>query len=224
MFRSLFIILISAIPVITSAQAAHDVGKYTPRQRDAGTDGYGYIESANAADIHKTVKYDKFKDVTFIHLEHPLNVIIGLGDLNRLLFDPSYHCGGDSSVCRPESIYLHFVAQGSEWRFIKSDRQLVLLLDGSRLPIGNLGWDGDTADSGYGITTYESMDISVPIKTFQRILTATVVEGELGHRTFTISSEHLKAMRSIYNFPPEIPRDPQRASPKRKSPPISSHP
>ena len=98
------------------------------------------------------------------------------------------------------------------------------MLDGQRLPVGQLDWDGSTVDSGYrdvGVRTFERMTIFLPTKVFETILTAKVIEGQLGLYTFTLAAEQLAAIKAVFSFPPEPIASPELTTPVKKPAPIS---
>src|SRR5215471_14067519 len=112
-----------------------------------GVGVYGYEETASANDIEKKFQYDKFHDATVVSLKHFLNLKIDSGDLNTLMLNVYYNCPGNTR-CRPKTVLLSFVAVSDGWRFLKGDKELILLLDAERLSLGHLDWDGDTGDGG----------------------------------------------------------------------------
>lgn len=173
-------------------------------QQEAAVDMYGYAESAKASDIKASITFDKFRDLTFVQLSHPLELHIAPGDLNVLMMQPSYSCSGNTSNCRPDDVTLEFTAVGEHWDFLKSDRQLTLLLDSKRLVVGKLNWSGEPRDSGLpdiGVQTWEQMSVTVPTATFEAILHAKTVEGELGFRSFSLGDEQLAALKRLFSFP-----------------------
>jgi len=158
------------------------------------------------------IEYDKVRDRTSIQLKDDYALDIKPGRLVSLKLNIYYHCSGQDSGCRPYTVLLGFVADGSGWVFQKSDRELILLLDNQRLPLGQLDWDGSTSESSSNGNTIEQMTVYVPTSTFERMLQAKVIEGQIGATTFKVDPRDWVAARELFKFPPEPPAQKQQGT------------
>lgn len=160
------------------------------------------------------IEYDKVRDRTNIQLKDEYALDIKPGRLASLKLNIYYHCSGQDSGCRPYTVLLSFVAYGSGRVFEKSNRELILLLDNQRLPLGQLDWDGSTSESSPNVNTIEQMTVYVPTSTFERMLRAKAIEGQIGSTTFKVDPRGWVATRELFKFPPEPPTQKQQGAMK----------
>lgn len=161
-------------------------------------------DKAVVKDKRLDIEYDKARDRTIIQLKDEYALDIKPGRLASLKLDIYYHCSGQDSGCRPYTVLLSFIAEGSGFVFEKSGRELTLLLDNQRLPLGQLDWDGST-ESSAKVNTTELMTVYVPTSTFERMLRAKAIEGQIGSTTFKVDPSAWVAMGELFKFPPEPP-------------------
>lgn len=171
-------------------------------------------DKAVVKDKRLDIEYDKVRNRTIIQLKDEYALEIKPGKLASLKLNIYYHCSGQDSGCRPYTVLLSFVAEAGGWVFEKSGRELILLLDNQRLPLGQLDWDGSTSESSSNGTTTEQMTVYVPTSTFERMLQAKVVEGQIGSTTFKVDPRDWAATRELFKFPPEPPSQKQQGTMK----------
>lgn len=170
-------------------------------------------EKAAVKDKRLDIEYDKARDRTIIQLKDEYALEIKPGRLASLKLNIYYHCSGQDSGCRPYTVLLSFIADGSGFVFEKSDRELILLVDNQRLPLGQLDWDG-SSESSPNVTTMEQMTVYVPTSTFERMLRGKVIEGQIGSTTFKVDPSDWVTTRELFKFPPEPPSQKQQGATK----------
>lgn len=166
-----------------------------------------------AKDKRLDIEYDKARNRTIIQLKDEYALEIKPGRLASLKLNIYYHCSGQDSGCRPYTVLLSFIADGSGFVFEKSDRELILLVDNQRLPLGQLDWDG-SSESSPNVTTIEQMTVYVPTSTFERMLRANMIEGQIGSTTFKVDPRDWVATKELFKFPPELPTQKQQGATK----------
>jgi hypothetical protein len=135
-------------------------------------------------------KYDRFKDQTQVQLE--TKRVMG-GFLEDIKMGASFFYKGQKAM--PEDIILVFRSSTQDWRFLReTDRELIALADGERLPLGTLDRDSQVLSGGRVI---EVMATDVPYEAFMTIVNAKKVEMKLGRYQFELKEEHLEALRDL---------------------------
>jgi len=177
---------------------------------DAGQSPDKIVPKDNKLDI----EYDKSRDRTNIQLRDDYALEIKPGSLASLKFNIYYHCSGQDAGCRPYTVLFSFVAGSSKWVFEKSNRELILLLDNQRVSLGQMDWDGSTSQDSSNANMIEQMTVYVPTSTFERVLRAKTVEGQIGSTTFKVDPSDLVGMRELFKFPPEPPDQKQQGTMK----------
>ena len=170
-------------------------------------------DKAAVTDKRLDIGYDKARGLTNIQLREEYALEIKPGRVASLKLNIYYHCPGQDSACRPYTVLLSFEANASGWVFEKSDRQLILLVDNQRLPMGQLDWDGSSPE-GSANATMEQMTVYAPTSTFERMLQAKVVEGQIGSTSFKIDPKDVAEMRELFKFPAEPPANGKQGSKK----------
>lgn len=158
------------------------------------------------------IEYDKARDRTIVQLRDEYALEIKPGRLASLKFNIYYHCSGQDSGCRPYAVLLSFIAEGSGFVFEKSSRELTLQVDNQRLPLGQLDWDGSASESSPNVTKIEQMTVYVPTSTFERMLRAKMIEGQIGSTTFKVDPKDWVAAGELFKFPPEPPTQKQQGA------------
>lgn len=103
-----------------------------------------------------------------------------------------YTCPGQGA-CVPAFVTLHIASTSSDWQYLVSSHLRLLLGGKVRIDLGELTHEG-TVGSGYVL---EQFFARVPLRTFQRIVRATEVEGQLGRTEFSLTTEQLAVLREL---------------------------
>jgi hypothetical protein len=140
-----------------------------------------------------SARYDKFKDrVSVVLPGQELLVDLRSGHLQMgvAFFSP-----GDT-VSNPEEVFLSFLYEGKEWRFLnEGERSLVFMLGDERVPLSITAHDSKVGENGYGVVR-ETMLASVTPKVAIRILEANA-EGQIGFTDFKLTESARFAYREF---------------------------
>jgi hypothetical protein len=135
------------------------------------------------------VDYDRFEDLTTIRIRPmPLDPSITDGISISALF-----AFNGQTPPRREPITLQIISASDQWRYLYN-RELILLVDGERMPMGMLARDFAVEQSGMFL---ESMSKIIPYDIFLRIANAKKVEGRIGRKEFEMTPDYLKAFRDL---------------------------
>jgi len=135
--------------------------------------------------------YDRFEDETHVRLESKR--VLG-GFMEDVKMGASFFYKGQK-LSTPEYFIFLFVSDTKGWRFLsETQRELIALADGERLPLGTLDRDSKVRSGGW---VSEIMVKEVPYETFLKIATAKEVEMKLGKYEFKLKEEHLEALRDL---------------------------
>jgi hypothetical protein len=141
------------------------------------------------------VSYDKFKNYTSATIDPMirLNVVSKDHDLRSLDFSAFYISPGER-LRPPVDVTLQFVVVSTNAWFRDHVRSLVLLVDGKRMDLGDLGWDRGDIISGM---TEEGLSLDLPLRKFIFMVNSKQVQGQLGGTEFVLSEENLEALRDL---------------------------
>ena len=150
--------------------------------------------TAPAADLD--VRYDKFKDMTFIATKDLK--ILGLDTVspkrrNQLTLNVSYSCRGNTQNCYPQAMEVLFSAKTSFWQYMNT-HGLIFIIDGKRMAVPKATWDGKVMAAD---DLREFVDCQMSAESILRMAAAREVEGQLGFTNFTVSQENLAALRLL---------------------------
>jgi hypothetical protein len=156
-------------------------------------------------------EYDKFKDVTSITLEpqllygrDPADTAVAaaiLSEATNLPLRANYDAliialrttVKSYPIREPEHIGLIILSISNRPRF-RHDQELILLIDGKRLRLGNM--DVVTSKE-YPDGTIETLTMLISYKTFVQIASGDKVEGKIGPQEFLISETLSKQIREF---------------------------
>lgn len=133
-------------------------------------------------------KYDQFKDETSVMVGGKLGMPIKGTTLSMQAF---YEVKGKQAH-QPDAVVLNFISQSNDWKYLNS-HDLILLVDGERMPIGTLERDG-TVGEGYVL---EFLAAPLSPEKFSKIANAKKVQGELFTTEFELSPAHLEILRKL---------------------------
>jgi hypothetical protein len=140
--------------------------------------------------------YDKFDDLTLVMLT-PMSVSNGL--LDELGVYAGFGYPGKQQR-EPKVITFGFVysvlADIPSPQFSKK-RDLILLINGARLPLGETSYASEAKSTLLGTVRTETMSLHLSPELFTRIVTAKTIEGRLGAIDFTLTDRHLLALSKI---------------------------
>ncbi len=140
--------------------------------------------------------YDKFDQKTTVRL-HPLTVKEGLLDEFGIYAGFTYP---GQTFSTPKTVTLGFaytsVSEAYAPRFDKS-RDLILLLDGERVPLGTAEYDKNSAATLIGTMHIETMKLHLPLPAFARIANARTVEARLGSFEMKLEEKHMQGLRQV---------------------------
>lgn len=139
-------------------------------------------------------KYSRFDDKTLVQLDAGL--VTG-GKYEGIRLSAAYTCLGKASTCKPDVVLLSLVVVLKKAVY-DLPGNLVVLADGERLPLGNMGRLGlpvDIMPNWKIMATF--LGIKVPQATFLKIAKAKKVEMRLDVLEFELNTEHLSAFRDF---------------------------
>lgn len=120
---------------------------------------------------------------------------------SKLEFDAIASFDGKTPTQEPRDVGIG-IRSVSKKEWFKDNRELTLVLDGERLPLGTMKRVRNACTkippSGYGCSeSDEKLDINMPYQTFLRIVEAKKVSGEVGVRKFALKDSDLEMMREF---------------------------
>ena|SRR5205085_1046224 len=140
-------------------------------------------------------RYDKFHDRTIVTVG-PF-VMSGGTELfmtNRMFYMlAGFSYQGQKLEHAPDQFVLGFSVEGGERFTFLKDQEVIVLADGERFQLGNADRDSDF----YFSSVKESLLVSVPKDTFEKIGKAKSVEIKVGPKVFKLKDEHLEAFRDL---------------------------
>jgi hypothetical protein len=132
--------------------------------------------------------YHRFDDISVVRLR-PMKIAESATD--RLSFGASFENRG-SSIRPSNKADIHFVSLSDGWRYA-TDRSLILLIDGERLPLLTTHYE---KESHKGLAL-ESMIVELGYDTLVRIASAKKIEGRLGQREFEFPKGVLEGLQEL---------------------------
>lgn len=174
--------LIYALPCAATQNAATQDAKLQPPAKR---------EFKHKAKI-KT-KYDRFEDQTTVYIEGKR--VLG-GFLSDLTMGASISYRGQKASL-PKDVLIFFKSSNTEdWRFLHDvERELYVLADGERLPLGTMTRTDSTVLTGGRVS--EEIGTLISSEQFLKIIQARKVEMKLGRYQFELKEEHLEALRDL---------------------------
>ncbi|HBB87235.1 MAG TPA: hypothetical protein DC047_06435 [Blastocatellia bacterium] len=133
-------------------------------------------------------KYDKFRDQTKVSLD--CKVYYKGPFALFLAVEGSYP---KQSPSLPETVQLGLTAMSAKEKYKKS-RRLIVLADGQRFDLGELGKDVEEVEE---ILIFEKMMTTVPFRTVLQMANSQSVEMQLNEIEFKVPSEALEALRDF---------------------------
>lgn len=133
-------------------------------------------------------KYDKFRDQTKVSVDCKVYYKGPFGLF--LTVEGSYP---QHSPSPPETVQLGLTAMSAKEKYKKS-RRLIVLADGQRFDLGELGKDVEEVEE---ILIFEKMMTTVPFRTVLQMANSQSVEMQLNEIEFKVPSEALEALRDF---------------------------
>jgi hypothetical protein len=158
-------------------------------------------DSATSAPPTLIRGYDRFTDKTLVEIQKVLifsenrNAILNYG-IGEFWLLAGYEYKGQQKVT-PAFVVLGFssIETTSHTEFMSvENRNLILLVDGERLPLGVLA---ERLFHIERVGNEERLELAVPLTTFMKIANAKMVEGRLGRVEFALKDPHLAALRAL---------------------------
>jgi hypothetical protein len=147
------------------------------------------------------VKFDKFKNITtFMADETQASKVTydGGKDISILVHKmgivAGFSCEGKVDSCKPKNVELLFVARTSEWH-MNGNLSVNLLIDGKPATAGKANWDGQVLEAE-SLVEYNDTNISPEL--LAQLAGAKSVEVQIGAFEFSMTSENLAALRSLW--------------------------
>jgi hypothetical protein len=153
----------------------------------------------------RTIKvgYDRFKDVTSVSTG--LLAVRGPGSTEEAMARVSAGASVDwitvnivaaypgRTPAKPEFLAMALGSVFKAPRFV-SDRNLILLLDGERIRLGDMNFEGGSDISGYHT---EMLTIVISYQTFLKMANGRSVEGQVGDVEFSFNGGQLQLLRDL---------------------------
>lgn len=139
-------------------------------------------------------RYDKFKDQTTV-LFYPMAVS---GTARYLLSSEmlglfaAFTYSGKTQPASVSEVIIAFTSTSPDWVYLK-DRELIALVDGERLPLGEAARDSSVKYGG----VEEMLAVTVSYDHLLKLTNARVVEMKLGDREIKLKEKHLEALRDL---------------------------
>ena len=147
-------------------------------------------------EVEIETSYDKFDDKTTVLLS-PMTIKSGL--LDELGIYAGYAYSGQHRTA-PKTFTLGFsylaLADIPNPQF-RERRDLILLIDGERVPLGAMIYDSDSKSTLLGTVQMETMKLHLSPQIFVRIATAKSVEARLGTVEFTLTGHHQTGLSKL---------------------------
>ena len=152
-------------------------------------------------------KYDGFNHETVVTLQKMRVTCAGAKGMQSALKDTcvsllaSLHCPGQQlDYVRHARLQLIFEAKDWSQRHPLDERDLIVVADGERLPLGTMRLVKQDMDTNQLIDVMkEVLEVALPYPTFQKIARAQVVEVKVGKTTFELAEKNLAALRDLNN-------------------------
>lgn len=137
--------------------------------------------------------YDKFKDITVVRSTPQAIHGTSFPAVTHISVQAIYTCRGNGD-CLPDSVALAFHSGSESWRFLKGSREVHLIVDGERIALGEMTYDGDVRGLG-GV--YEILAKDVPRDVFEKIARGRQVEAKIGHIQTKFSDQAQTMLRKV---------------------------
>lgn len=141
-----------------------------------------------------TVKYDRFTDETSVTTT---GMLLSHNAGGLLYAIATFKHGGQELKAPPDAVWFVLQSQTQGWVFLQSALDLHLLVDGERLPLGEMERVGEV---GRGGRVTETLMVLVPREDFERIAAADSVEGRVGRVEFSFREGQLPRWRSFAEY------------------------
>jgi hypothetical protein len=149
--------------------------------------------------------YDKFKDITTVHITAPLYHVLSeprlpsAGSLRGFIADidiiATYSYSGQA-LKGPDAVTLIFKTF-SDGAFFGTRPTFIVLADGKRLNFGYM----EQSIRRFEKSAEEYESVNIPIDQFMQIVSADSVEAQIGQLDFPLGDLQLNALRSIVGLP-----------------------
>lgn len=137
-------------------------------------------------------KYDRFKDITIIQTSRMLL----RGSKRSIRTHAEYSFAGKNQI-KPEKVLLYFHASAARPLFREDDLELNFLVDGKRLPIGEMRL---TDEEKTKTTVRQTVAVTIPFETFAQIANAQKAEFQIGTLEYKLTDVHLEAFRKLLAY------------------------
>lgn len=168
-----------------------------------------FPELAADAERQGTVeeKYDEFRDVRSWYLvpmfaggEPFIYGITRTGAELRLGALAEQNGQNHPEAPNRSGLWLMFQGRSAEWRYLRSDLTVDLIVDGERLHLGRASRTSSDVLAG-GVM--ETMTLPVDRETLTKIASASSVAGQLAHTRFDLQPSHLERIKEFLAAIPE---------------------
>jgi hypothetical protein len=179
----------SASPAITTSKIA-PTASGTSQKGDQASQHDGRIES----------KYDGFSHETVIALKKMrVNCASKKGTFKKDLcvnLAASLHCPGiQLDYVRHATLQLIFQTEDWDQRHPLDQRSLTVVADGETIRLGKMELVGQSVDT----LMTETLQVTMPYRTFKKIAFAQVVEMQVGKTSFELREKNIAALRDLNN-------------------------
>lgn len=134
-------------------------------------------------------KYDRFKDVTVVRTSRMLL----RGGRRSIRTYAEYSFAGKTPI-KPEKVSLYFYASAARPVFREDDLELNFLVDGARVPAGNMRLSDEEKTKS---AVRQTVVVTLPYETFARIANGKKAELQIGTLEYKMTDTHLDAFRRL---------------------------
>lgn len=147
------------------------------------------------------IRYDKFKDQTFVANKH-IELKPGNALFNRVEFSAGFLHDGQKPVANAGSFHISFRVHSKEWRFLEAaQRQMILLADSTRIEKSQRRHSGDTSSSRYaGVSVTENLIFVVTRDELASIANAKDVELQIGWLETSLTDEAKRRIKELLAY------------------------
>lgn len=147
-------------------------------------------EETTEADIND--KYDRFKDITLVSTSK----MLVRGNKRSIRTYAEYNFAGKTQK-KPDKVTLYFYASAARPLFREDDLELNFLVDGKRVPLGELRLADEEKTK---TATKQTIIVTMPYETFAQIANGKKVEFQIGTLEYKLTDIHLEAFKKLLTY------------------------